>query len=72
MVNGGNVAGIVADEAYELGRSMAAAAALDQLDETVPAFIVAPALTVTADTVAEGWQQSLRRDAPQSVLDAAQ
>jgi len=26
---------------------------------------------VTADNVAEGWQQSLRRDAPQAVLDAA-
>jgi len=71
MVNGGNVVGIVADEAYELGRAMAAAAALDQLDEDVPAFVVAPALTVTAENVAEGWQESLRRDAPQSVLDAA-
>lgn len=68
MVRRGNVVGIVADEAYELGRAMAAAAALDQLGETPPAFIVAPALTVTADNVAEGWQQSLRRDAPPSVL----
>jgi ribose transport system substrate-binding protein len=32
---------------------------------------VAPALTVTRENVAEGWQQSLHRDAPQSVLDAA-
>lgn len=72
MVNGGNVIGVVADEAYELGRAMAAAAALDQLDIEVPGFVVAPALTVTADNVAEGWQQSLRRDAPQSVLDAIQ
>jgi ribose transport system substrate-binding protein len=62
MVRGGNVAGIVADEAYELGRAMAAAGALDQLGQAVPAFVVAPALTVTADTVAEGWQRSLHRD----------
>lgn len=71
MVNGGNVIGIVADEAYELGRAMAAAAALDQLQIEVPAFVIAPALTVTAENVAEGWQQSLHRDAPRSVLSAA-
>ncbi|MCC5975296.1 MAG: substrate-binding domain-containing protein [Rubellimicrobium sp.] len=71
MVRGGNVVGIVADEAYELGRAMAAAGVLHHLMEEVPPFIIAPALTVTADNVAEGWQQSLRRDAPSSVLDAA-
>lgn len=70
MVRGGNVAGIVADEAYELGRAMAAAGLKGLLGQSVPAFIVAPALTVTADNVAEAWQQSLRRDAPASVQDA--
>jgi ABC-type sugar transport system, periplasmic component len=68
MVRGGNVAGIVADEAYELGRAMAAAGLKALLGQDVPAFVVAPALTVTADNVAEGWQQSLHRDAPASVL----
>ena len=71
MVKGGNVAGIVADEAYELGRTMAATGMKALLGETSPPFIVAPALTVTKENVAEGWQQSLHRDAPQSVLDAA-
>ena len=33
---------------------------------------MAPALTVTKENVAEGWQQSLHRDAPQSVLDAGE
>jgi len=70
MVRGGNVVGLVADEAYELGRAMAAAGLKGLLGQDVPAFIVAPALTVTADTVAEGWQQSLHRDAPASVLSA--
>lgn len=70
MVKGGNVAGIVADEAYELGRAMAAVGLKALLGEDTPAFVVAPALTVTADTVAEGWQQSLHRDAPASVLAA--
>ncbi|MCP8884106.1 substrate-binding domain-containing protein [Devosia sp. XJ19-1] len=70
MVKGGNVAGIVADEAYELGRAMAAAGLKGLLRQDVPAFVVAPALTVTADNIAEGWQQSLHRDAPASVLGA--
>jgi ribose transport system substrate-binding protein len=70
MVKDGNVAGIVADEAYELGRTMAAVGARAVLGVDNPPFIVAPALTVTKETVAEGWQKSLRKDAPQSVLDA--
>lgn len=70
MVRGGNVVGIVADEAYELGRAMAAAGLKALLGETVPAFLVAPAVTVTADNVAEGWVRSLNREAPQSVLGA--
>lgn len=67
MVRGGNVAAIVADEAYELGRAMAASAVLDLLGEDVPPFIVAPALSVTADTVVEGWKKSLNIDAPASL-----
>lgn len=68
MVRGGNVAAIVADEAYELGRAMAAASVLRLLGQDVPPFVVAPAITVTADNVAEGWQKSLKIDAPKSVL----
>jgi ribose transport system substrate-binding protein len=71
MVKGGNVVAIVADEAYALGRTMATAAAYGLLGKETPPFLVAPALTVTRDNVAAGWQQSLHRDAPQSVLDAA-
>ncbi len=67
MVRGGNVAAIVADEAYELGRAMAASAVLDLLGEDVPPFIVAPALLVTADTVVDGWKRSLNIDAPASL-----
>ncbi|MFS4580654.1 substrate-binding domain-containing protein [Phaeobacter sp. C3_T13_0] len=67
MVRGGNVAAIVADEAYELGRAMAASAVLDLLGKDVPAFVVAPAITVTADNVVEGWNTSLHIDAPSSL-----
>ena len=70
MVKGGNVAAIVADEAYELGRAMAATGARAILGVENPPFIVAPAVTVTKENVTEAWQQSLHRDAPQTVLDA--
>jgi ribose transport system substrate-binding protein len=70
MVKGGNVVGLVADKAYELGRAMAAVGLKALLGQPSPAFIVAPALTVTKDNVSQGWMDSLNRDAPQSVLDA--
>lgn len=71
MVKGGNVTALVADKAYELGRAMAAAGLKSLLGQQTPAFVVAPALTVTKDNVTEGWKESLNRDAPKSVLDAA-
>ncbi len=71
MVKGGNVTALVADKAYELGRAMAAAGMKSLLGQQTPAFVVAPALTVTKENVADGWKESLNRDAPKSVLDAA-
>ena len=71
MVKGGNVTAIVADKAYDLGRAMADAAGYGLIDKPAPGFVVAPVLTVTKANVAEGWQESLHRDAPKSVLDAA-
>lgn len=69
MVKGGAVVALVADKAYELGRAMAATGLKSLLGQETPAFIVAPALTVTKENVAEGWKLSLNRDAPQSILD---
>ena len=71
MVKGGNVVAIVADQAYELGRAMAEAAGYGLIGKAAPPFVVAPVLTVTKSNVAQGWQESLHRDAPKSVLDAA-
>ncbi|MCY4067845.1 MAG: substrate-binding domain-containing protein [Acidimicrobiaceae bacterium] len=70
MVEGGNVAGIAADEAYNLGRTMAVAAAHGLLGLPAPAFAVVPAVGVTADNIVEGYQQSLATTPPQEVLDA--
>ena len=72
MVNDGNVAGIAADKAYDLGRGLARAAAYGVLGKEAPAFVAAPTLSVTKDTVAEGWRESLHRDPPAAIRDAAQ
>jgi ribose transport system substrate-binding protein len=71
MVNDGNVAAIVADEAYELGRTLATAAGYGLVDRPAPPFVVAPALTVTGDAIADGWQRSLHRAPPKVILEAA-
>ena len=63
-------AAITADEAYELGRTMATVGAYGLIDKPAPAFSVAPAITVTKDNVVEGWKTSLNREPPQSILDA--
>lgn len=70
MVKNGAVVALVADKAYELGRAMAAAGLKSALGQKTPAFVVAPALTVTKANVTDGWQQSLNRPAPQSIIDA--
>ena len=67
MVNGGNVAAVTADEAYELGRAMAAAGVNKLLGKDVPPFVVAPAITATARNVVDVWYRSLRVQAPDSL-----
>ena len=70
LVEGGNVVGIAADEAYNLGRTMAIEGAYGLLGKAAPAFAVVPAIGVTADNIVEGYRQSLAAEPPQEVLDA--
>ncbi len=70
LVEGGNIVGIAADEAYELGRTMATEAAFGLLGKPVPPFVVVPAFGATADNIVDAYQRSLSADAPQEVLDA--
>ena len=70
MVEGGNVVGLAADEAYNLGRTMALEGAYGVIGKPAPAFVVVPAIGVTADNIVEGYRQSLADDPPQEVLDA--
>ncbi|MCB8881441.1 substrate-binding domain-containing protein [Acidisoma cellulosilytica] len=70
MAQNGNVAAIVADATYELGRTMATAAAYGLLGKPCPGFIVAPAMTITKANLLAGYEASLHREAPKSVIDA--
>ena len=67
MVRNGNVASITADAAYALGECMAVAGAIGLVKGKVPPFLIAPALTVTASNVEEGWKLSLNRPLPASI-----
>lgn len=67
MVKGGNTVALVADKAYLLGQTMAAAAATDLLKKPVAPFLVVPAVAVTKENVKQGWKDTLNRDLPDSV-----
>jgi ribose transport system substrate-binding protein len=71
MVSGGNVVGIVADRAYELGHALAVATAYGLLAKQAPPFVVVPAVAITRDNVVQGWQLSLQRDPPASIVKAS-
>jgi ribose transport system substrate-binding protein len=67
MVKGGNVAGIVVDQAYQIGQTGARAAALGLIKEKTAPYYAVDALTVTKATVKQGYQDSLHRDLPASM-----
>jgi ribose transport system substrate-binding protein len=67
MATGGSTVALVADQAYDVGKGMADAAAYALLGKQAPAFAVAGAITITKDTIAQGYQQSLHTDVPAAV-----
>jgi ribose transport system substrate-binding protein len=67
MATGGNTVAVVADKAYDVGKGMADAAAYALLGKTAPPFAVAGALTITKDTIQQGYQESLHSDVPAAV-----
>jgi ribose transport system substrate-binding protein len=70
MVQDGNVAAIVADEAYAIGERLARATAAELLKKELPSFLVVDAIAITKDNLKEGWFQSLHREPPASLTKA--
>jgi ribose transport system substrate-binding protein len=70
MARGGNTFALIADRAYELGQAMAESAAYGLLGKKAPAFVVAPAMTITRSNLVQGYRESLNRAPPASVTKA--
>ena len=70
MIEGGNIVGIAADEAYQIGRTMAMEGAYGLLGKEAPPFVVVPAIKVTADNILEGYARSLQAAPPREVVNA--
>jgi len=70
LVEGGNIVGIAADEAYALGRTMALEGAYGLIGKPAPPFVVVPAIKVTADNIVDAYRQSLATDPPTEVMQA--
>ena len=70
LVEGGNIVGIAADEAYALGRTMALEGAYGLVGKPAPPFVVVPAIGVTADNIIDAYRQSLATDPPTEVMQA--
>jgi len=67
MATGGSTVAVVADQAWNLGKGMADAAAYSLIGKTAPPFAVAAALTITKSTIAQGYQESLHQAVPADV-----
>lgn len=70
MVEGGNVAGIIANPAVDLGHDLATVAAYGVLGKEAPEMAVAAPLPTTTDNLAEGWQAEFAEDLPDELADA--
>jgi len=70
MAEGGNIAGIVADVPYEIGRAMGAAALLHLLGKDISPFSIVPTMKLTRDNLITGWKESLKEDPPPEVMEA--
>jgi ribose transport system substrate-binding protein len=70
MAKGGHTFALIADRAYDLGQAMAKSAAYGLLGKPAPAFVIAPAITVTRSNLVEGYRESLHRSPPASVMKA--
>lgn len=69
MAKGGNVVGIAADLAYDLGRTKALMGVYGVLGKDAPPFVIVPAIKVTKDNLVEGWRKSLHTDPPPEIME---
>lgn len=69
MLQGGNVAGVVANPAVAVGEKLAIMAAYGVLGKDAPDLAVVSPLAVTADNVPEGWLTEFASEPPPEVQE---
>jgi len=70
MAKGGNMAGIVSDLPYDMGRTVARMGGMALLGRPTPPFVTVDALRVDSANLAVQWQRALNRELPAAVTQA--
>lgn len=68
MYAGGNVVGLVGNNAFGIGKGLAIAAAYGVLGKVAPELVASDPIKVTAENLAEAWKADYAVDAPASVF----
>jgi len=68
LAQGGNMVGIVADLAWDLGNTMATLGVYGVLNKRAPGFVIVPAIKATAENLPEQWRASLGQDPPREIM----
>ena len=68
MAKGGNVAAIVVDQPYQIGVTGARAVAMGLLKQATKPYYAVEALTVTKDTIKQGYEELQHREPPATVM----
>jgi ribose transport system substrate-binding protein len=71
LAEGGAMAGVSAENVPEVGRATGDMAGLALLGEEAPAFAAADAISITPDSVVEGWREAYGVEPPEAVIEAA-
>lgn len=70
LCQGNYLAGIVADQPYLLGQTLAKEAGLAILHKTVPRFAVVKAIAVKKSNIVKAWKATLDQKAPKNIVAA--
>jgi ribose transport system substrate-binding protein len=71
MVKGGNVAGIVVDDPFQMGYSLVILGAYGVLGKDAPPFSIVNAAKADAKNVVQVWRKVMGADPPQEIIQAA-
>lgn len=68
LYSGGNVVGLVGNNAFGIGLGLASAGAFGAIGKTAPALVASEPIKVTAGNLADAWQADYGIEAPASIF----